>query len=257
MLKTEEGFFDYVTMGEFHSEGDWIHPTRVIDTHELIFVTEGRVCINEDGNEYTLARNECILLEPHKQHGGREYSGMPTAFYWLHFGTDAEIPFKIYKGDEYHDIKYLLKKLLHMSKTPVYRKSAQDAAALLVFSELKSVSEKTAGNSLANKIAEYIRINAGREITVREIAERYGYNVDYIGKLFKKSFGTGIKKYIAEERMKLARDCLLNTDLSVKEIAAQMGFEDENCFIKFFSYHDEISPARFRNSYFNIHMNNK
>ena len=57
--------------------------------------------------------------------------------------------------------------------------------------------------------------------------------------------------------MNYAKDLLLTTDLSVKEIAAQMEFAEENLFIKYFIYHEEISPVKFRNKYFNTHMNNK
>ena len=75
--------------------------------------------------------------------------------------------------------------------------------------------------------------------------------------MFKKNHGVGLKQYIAAERVKAAKDLLLTTGLSVKEIAAKLGFHEENLFIKFFIYHEEISPTRFRNKYVGVHINNK
>lgn len=253
----KQNYFGYETIGEFHSEGEWIHPTRIIDSYELIFVLEGVVYIAEDGVEYELHQNECIILEPGKTHGGYKPSKEPTAFYWLHFRTSFQMPFKTYAKDEFYDVKYLLKKLLHISKTPSYKASALDSAALMIFNELECAEAAGYGSSLANKIAEYVRINVAKNITAAMTAEHFGYNTDYISKLFKKIFGVGLKQYIIAERVKYAKDLLLTTGLSVKEISAHMGFDEENLFIKFFVYHEEISPSQFRNKYFNTHMNNK
>ena len=66
-----------------------------------------------------------------------------------------------------------------------------------------------------------------------------------------------MKEYISSVRMKYAQNLLLTTNMSVKEISAQAEFENENHFIKFFKYHEGKSPSKFRNIYFNIHMNDK
>lgn len=46
--------------------------------------------------------------------------------------------------------------------------------------------------------------------------------------------------------MKLAKDFLLTTDMSVKQISRELGYSEENLFIKFFTYHEKISPAAFK-----------
>ena len=110
---------------------------------------------------------------------------------------------------------------------------------------------------LANKAAEYIRININKNISAKAVSEKFKYNCDYLSKLFKKTFDIGIKEYIIKEKINIAKDMLLTTDFSIKEISAKLGFRDENLFIKFFMYHEKISPGKFRNKYFNVHFNNK
>ncbi|MBP3361313.1 MAG: AraC family transcriptional regulator [Clostridia bacterium] len=260
MLKLNDGnFFEYDIIGEFRSEGEWIHPDRIINTYELIFVLEGEVHLTEGTARYSLKPNEIIILEPGVRHFGFEKSTIPTAFYWFHFRTDLKIPCKLCKSGGYYDIKYLLKRLLHITNTPSYSAAAADAAGLSVLEELDFISKaaSNAKRAVVNKIAEYIRINIRNNISAVKAAEHFGYNPDYIGKLFKESFKMGLKNYICAERVKLAKDLLLSTDLTVKQIAAELGFDSENLFIKFFKYHEEISPAKFRNRYGNTHMNNR
>ena len=99
-------------------------------------------------------------------------------------------------------------------------------------------------------------INIKNNVTVKDVADHFGYNPDYIGKLFKEYFHTGLKSYIAAERIKLAKDMLFTTNMTVMRISSELGFSSENNFIKFFSYHEHISPAKFRDRCGNTHINN-
>ena len=53
------------------------------------------------------------------------------------------------------------------------------------------------------------------------------------------------------------KDSLVNTDYSVKEIAAMTEFSDSSAMINFFKYHEKISPTTFRNLHTGVHMNLK
>lgn len=259
MIQLENGkYFQYEIIGEFHSNDGWIHPKRTINSFELIFVLDGTVYIEEEGMEYKVGANEIILLEPYKQHAGSRKSDTKVAFYWFHFQTNMTLPCKTHSGTDLYDIKYLLKKLLHIANTPLYHENTADAVGLIIFQELlyHSNSPHNANRAFVRKIVEYIRINCKHNLSVSTVAQHFGYNADYLGKLFKQNYKIGLKEYIASERLKIAKDLLLTTNLSVKEISAEMGFEQENLFIKFFIYHEGISPTRFKNKYFNTHMNN-
>lgn len=258
MIKLQDKFFKYRIIGEFNSDGQWIHPRRTIDSFELIFVLGGTVFIEEDGHQYELTPNSIFLLEPGKLHGGFKKT-TDVSFYWFHFDTDIEIPHKLYCGNNYHDMKVMMKKLLHITNSASCQSGEADAMALVILQEFLRICnpEFFEKSVLLGKISEYVRINIKTGVTVSQIADRFGYNPDYIGKLFKRSFGMGLKKYIASERMKIAKDMLITTNMSVKQIAYELGFSSENLFIKFFIYHESLSPAKFKNQYYNTHMNNK
>lgn len=258
MLTLDTGdTFRYEMIGEFRSDGQWIHPARTVTSYELIFVLDGTVAITEDGVEYELHENQMLLLQPGLPHAGTRPTDEPVAFYWFHFCTDAPVPFKLDTGADYYDVKALLKRLLHIANTPLYPPTACDAAGLLVFHELcRRAAGAASGNALANRITEYVRINSQRKLSVRDIANTFGYNPDHISKLFYKNFHVGLKEHIVQQRLHLAKDLLLTTNLSVKQIAARLDWPNENLFIKFFLYHEEVSPARFRELYCGTHLNN-
>ena len=107
------------------------------------------------------------------------------------------------------------------------------------------------------RITEYISNNIKSGVSVSDIAQHFGYNADYIGKYFKKIHGVRLKDYLAIQRIKLAKDLLLTTDMNVKQISGVLGYNEENLFIKFFTYHEKISPAAFKAQYCNTHINNK
>ena len=103
MLKTDNNYFSYENIGEFHSDDEWIHPVRVIDSYELIFVLSGTVHLFEEGKRYDLYPNECILLEPGKQHGGYRISNVLTIFYCNHFRTDCSKTFKNFFDSDFYE----------------------------------------------------------------------------------------------------------------------------------------------------------
>lgn len=258
MIHFDNSYIEYVSGGEFRSDRPWIHPERIIDTYEIILVLEGTVCIEEDSERYRLNKNEILILEPGRVHRGFEVSESDTAFYWIHYRTDMIAPFKHYEGNNFYETKLQIKRLLHIANTPAYPQSSCDSCMLMIFNELGVIGcEKDSGTYLANKIAEYIRINITENLSVASIANHFGYHPDYPGKIFKKSFGMGIKDYVSLQKIAKAKNLLISTDLSVKQIARDLGYGDENLFLKFFKYHEEISPSGFRNLYKGIHMNNK
>lgn len=260
MIKFENGtYFSYDMIGKFHSSGEWIHPKRKIKSYEIIFVLQGTVYIAEETNEYILQKNQFLVIEPFKEHYGYKTVSEPTVFYWFHFFTDLKIPLKSYTGNDIYEIKQLLKKLLHISNTPTYSRCAADAAGYLIFEELirLSAEENAPNQSLDIQIMEYIRNNIKNGITISGIAQYLGYNADYIGKYFKKIHGIRLKEYLAAQKIKLAKDFLLTTDMSIKQISRELGYNEENIFIKFFTYHEKISPATFKAKYCNTHINNK
>ena len=67
----ENGNVKFAHAGFFTSRGKWRHPERRENTYEIIYVTDGRVCMwDETAGEVELSPGELILLDSGKVHRG-------------------------------------------------------------------------------------------------------------------------------------------------------------------------------------------
>ena len=94
-----------------------------------------------------------------------------------------------------------------------------------------------------------IRINASPKLRITAVAEHYGYNKEHISRLIKKEYGMGMKELINKFIILNSKNMLANTNLSVKEIGALMKFDDATAFVKFYKYHEKMTPTEYRNKF--------
>lgn len=255
MIKIDNAFFTLSNCGLFTSNGIWIHPTVIIDSYELIFVTEGEVHIQEGGQEFHLTKGDMLYLAPGINHGGVLESESKTQFYWLHFYTDNADKFlsrKLY-SPQINLTERVFNEVIH------YQKSGLHSLAELIITRflLENLNEKERKNKIAYQIEEYVRMTSHRNLSVSDLANRFGYTSDYISKLIRSEFGMSAKELISENRIKYIESQLINTNLSIKELSFNCGFQDENLFVKFFKYHTGKTPTDLRNEFFRSHMNEK
>jgi AraC-like DNA-binding protein len=104
-------------------------------------------------------------------------------------------------------------------------------------------------NPKMEKIIEWIRVNYNLRISVGEIARAFFYNPDYLSTVFRKYTGYPLMKYIAMVRISHAKNLLLNTSEGIKEIAYQVGFDDEKAFMKRFKQLEDVTPTTYRNAF--------
>ncbi len=256
MLRLDDGaYLDFSNMGLFIGGEDWIHPTVANATYELIFLVGGVAYLEEEGRRYVLHPGDLLCLRPGVLHGGyRKSSG--TVFFWLHFFAGNYTRFGVdYKkvSDTYH-VAALMKKLNHLAMTQADR-ALIESMLLAFLLEMKHADGRE--NKLFHDVREYIRTQVETAPKVCEIAARFGYNADHLSRLFKKNSGWSLKQYIDRERTAWVSDRLLNTAMTLKEIAAAGGFENDNALIKFFSVRVGCSPTQYRNRHFATHTNRK
>lgn len=78
------------------------------------------------------------------------------------------------------------------------------------------------------------------------LCEVFHLSARYIGYYFKQHFQEDLQRYITRNRIKMVENLLLNTSLSVKEIASQMNYTDSSYLIKQFREYHDASPLEFR-----------
>jgi AraC-like DNA-binding protein len=85
--------------------------------------------------------------------------------------------------------------------------------------------------------------------TANYIAEQLNISTNYLGSLLKSLTGQTTQQHIHEKLIEKAKEKLSTTNLSVSEIAYELGFEHSQSFSKLFKSKTEMSPLEFRQSF--------
>jgi len=85
--------------------------------------------------------------------------------------------------------------------------------------------------------------------TVNYLAEQLNLSPDYLSSLLKVTTGLNTQQHIHEKLIAKAKEKLSATNLSVTEIAYQLGFEHSQSFSKLFKSKTRQSPLEFRASF--------
>jgi AraC family transcriptional regulator len=93
---------------------------------------------------------------------------------------------------------------------------------------------------------ELMHAHMHRELSLEEIASAAHLSPFHFSRLFKKLTGATPHAYLASLRAARARDLLAETDLSVTEVGARVGYMSSSHFSKAFRQSTGISPRAYR-----------
>lgn len=113
----------------------------------------------------------------------------------------------------------------------------------------------TIGNELMQKlrrVTEYVGIHYAEYITISEMAKMCNISYSYFSKIFKVFMNKPFSEYLNYVRVSAAEKLLIDTDLSMTEIAIRTGFSTSSYFIQQFRQQKNVSPKQFRKSFLNI-----
>lgn len=95
-------------------------------------------------------------------------------------------------------------------------------------------------------VQEYLSEHYSRQIRLDEIARVFGFHPGYFSELFRNSFGITLTDYLIEYRVERAKRLLAQTNLSINEIAASVGFNSSSYFSRMFKKHCGASASSYR-----------
>lgn len=102
-------------------------------------------------------------------------------------------------------------------------------------------------NSALHKAVKFIGERIGDLINSEEISDHVSLSQNHLNFLFKKDLGCTCWDYVIQLRMERAKELILNTQFSIKEISYQMGFKKASSFTRSFQKHFGCNPTTFRN----------
>ena len=131
-------------------------------------------------------------------------------------------------------VKGLLARLFQLSSDYEFLLENQDKAKMdqLIFREVES----------------YIRNNY-QKVTIQCLIDRFHYNSDFYNRIIKKNSGYTYSEYLKKIRFEHATSMLINTDLTVSEIIAKIGYQSKGFFYREFYDCYHLTPVKYRKKY--------
>ncbi|PKR84570.1 response regulator [Heyndrickxia camelliae] len=96
------------------------------------------------------------------------------------------------------------------------------------------------------KAKDYIMEHFHQSITLEEVAEYVGLSPFHFSKLFKGKYGMNFIDYVTNLRIEQAKEEILNTNKSLKEICFSIGYKDPNYFSRVFKKKTGVAPTAYR-----------
>jgi len=263
----------FASSGKFVSMRGSVHPHRILDQFVLLVGIDGKCRIRHDGRDYVLEEGSYLLLFAGREHGGIAPVEGKQSHFWCHFWVDAPVVTeeegsgiaeygRLPSNDKY---RLLFSQLIDAEygkyADEAVRRRVCDAYTEIILGELlsdtallpKEGADK--GKRLIASVKEWLRLHYREEIGLESAARAFGYHPDYLNSIFRKETGKTVCAYLRGVRIEKAKKLLLDTDLRVKEIAAEVGFRDEHYFMRAFHKAEGVTASNFRNTYFHLHDN--
>lgn len=100
--------------------------------------------------------------------------------------------------------------------------------------------------SLSEKMVLIVHQQYDQDLSLDSIAEQLHYNANYLSNVFKKELSINFADYLQNYRLQVAKKWLRETDLTIKEIAANLQYTNSQNFIRFFKKKEQMTPGEYR-----------
>jgi len=228
----------------------------------LFLFFRSRMCVEAQGERFLTDKNTCIIYRK----GSRQYYHdieQPMVHDWFHFdGEDVETfcrklnlpldtPMKV------HEPVYVSRKVSEIQEALVqnglYRDEIIDATVRCLLMKLSDIRNRIEPNKPVSKYYDLlvslrndIYSNPSVAWTIGDLAARVNMSRSYFQKLYKELFGISVMNDIIHNRLEYAMYRLKNTSDSIRDIAAQCGYENDVHFMRQFKKYIGLTPSEFR-----------
>lgn len=231
---------------------------------EVIYVTAGTGKVQIANKEYGLKAGDLVVYPPNTEH--KEYTaskhGVEMAFFAV---TGLKIPNLpannllpadshplLEAGEDKGRFDWLFNAVLKEIQNPQvpYSEMMADFYVKILLTEIlrkKGVEENSlVKNAAFSEIYDYIYKHYAEINSIEDICRTLYITNYYVSHVFKKYMGMSPMQYVTKCRIMHAKKLLDETDLTVREIAAQCGYDETTNFFRNFKRLEGITPTEYR-----------
>ena len=154
-------------------------------------------------------------------------------------------------------VQFFLNHLFIFSKDPAHRQNPYNnylLSNIMLF--LKEQFLQTAQNNFNNqvpvkfeKIVQWISLHVNDKLTVQLVAHHFSITPEYLTKMFKEYEGMSTLNFIHNLKISRAKDLLITTNMSIKQIGYYLSYDNIKYFMRLFKKKTGFTPSEFRNNF--------
>lgn len=232
------GFHGYMPM--FHPHG------------ELLYVVKGEIPITIDGCSHVLTAGQLAVVFPYLTHS---YQDAPDAEAIILLFDPAQTAFDNTLLNRKprtcwtraEALQPILERAVYMIKENRPKTAmAYVTAALGELLELLTLESARGAADVTAQILAYCGEHYTENITVKAVAEALFLSESYVSKIFSRNLNYSFREYINALRVHKAQSLLESSSLSIGQIMARCGFQNQSSFNRIFRQSCGMSPREYR-----------
>ena len=177
-----------------------------------------------------------------------------TSFREFETSVSDFLPKISFRGREIREIEGIFCTMLneYEEKSIAFATILKSYLAILITRILRKVYKNNRGDiadaveQISPDILEFIDKNYNKKITLNDLAEISCYNPSYFGQMFRKCVGVSPIEYLNRIRVEKAAELLSSSEISVDQVALEVGFSDRKRFYQIFKREMGVTPGQYK-----------
>lgn len=223
----------------------------------LEYVVSGKGFLEIEGTKHELSAGDVYLISPGRPHAYGADKRDPYEKIWINFSSDMFMTvlaeFLLIGRYVFKDKSYLkenfenLIKIASDGEKSNFIQTELCKAVFSIFAELSKSAppEPSAGGDFEQR-AKRILGDAYNDVKIKNLAEKLCVSEAQLIKRFKAAYGVTPYQFLLTKKIEAAKELLLTTNLTVKEISLRLFFQNEHYFSTIFKEKTGVSPTQLR-----------
>lgn len=240
--------------GISYCDGEYFISRKKSNIYCIEYVISGTGTVKTNGKTFYPKKGDVYMLMKDKEHIYYSDKKEPWTKIWFNIsGSLADKLMRIYNpaGEtlfENADVYDEFAEFIEMAKNKnMPGKKIMDECSVIfhrILIKLQKIQPKTESDA----VRDYIDAHICEPIRIEDLASLIYRSRSQTIRIFKKRYGITPYQYILNGKAEAAKSMLLNTNMSVKEIAFELSFADEHYFSNVFKKITGMTPKKYKTS---------
>ena len=221
--------------------------------YEVIYLIKGNISVTVNGRTEQMSEGDIALILSNQIHSINSSNG---SIMWIGVFSTQFVPYfaskikelegkrSVFHCDESTD-RFITEKLIFAESSIMQKKSSLYAICEQYLSTVQLEKRNDKNNYMVCNLLDYIEKHFKENISLSELAAKFGYEYHYLSRLLNKNYGINFSETVNRYRVEYAVYLIQSTNKTMTAIASESGFKSIRSFNHVFKSVIGISPSEF------------